>query len=133
MLSHTIHDHYACVIVCSALGHSCVYTLLNCTFTFPNLSCSVKFSHDSRLRNAAVDVYSALYGRLTPTCMPQGVGILSLRPQDHFMLYTYFQFQYLYMHIHKVLRLSSPVFSLACICTCICMLLFYCFTAKVYR
>jgi transcription initiation factor TFIID subunit 2 len=36
----------------------------------------VKFSHDSRLRNAAVDVYSALYGRLTPTCLPQGLGIV---------------------------------------------------------
>lgn len=34
---------------------------------------SVKFSHDSRLRNAAVDVYSSFYGRLTPTCLPQGV------------------------------------------------------------
>jgi transcription initiation factor TFIID subunit 2 len=40
-----------------------------------NLIC-VKFSHDSRLRNAAVDVYSALYGRLTPTCLPQGLGIV---------------------------------------------------------
>jgi transcription initiation factor TFIID subunit 2 len=36
----------------------------------------VKFSHDSRLRNAAVEVYSALYGRLTPTCLPQGLSVV---------------------------------------------------------
>ncbi|KAL5486754.1 hypothetical protein EMCRGX_G019273 [Ephydatia muelleri] len=40
-----------------------------------SLMCS-KFSHDSRLRNAAAQLYSSLYGRLTPTCVPQGLGIV---------------------------------------------------------
>lgn len=40
-----------------------------------SLMCS-KFSHDSRLRNAAALLYSSLYGRLTPTCVPQGLGIV---------------------------------------------------------
>ena len=39
---------------------------------------SSKFSHDSRLRNATVELYSALYGRLTPTCVPQGVSAESV-------------------------------------------------------
>lgn len=34
---------------------------------------STKLPSDILLRNAAVEVYSALYGRLTPSCVPQGV------------------------------------------------------------
>ena len=36
--------------------------------------CSRTFSADSRLRNAAVDLYCSLYDNLTPTCVPEGVG-----------------------------------------------------------
>jgi transcription initiation factor TFIID subunit 2 len=35
-----------------------------------------QLSHDPRLRNSFVALYSSLYGRLTPTCMPQGLGIV---------------------------------------------------------
>ena len=38
------------------------------------LLCSSKFYYDVRLRNALVDLYSSLYGRLTPTCVPEGVS-----------------------------------------------------------
>lgn len=53
------------------------FTCKLCVYFVYFSSHSVKFSHDSRLRNAAVDVYSTLYGRLTPTCLPQGVGGVS--------------------------------------------------------
>ena len=39
-----------------------------------SFNCSTKFYYDARLRNAAVQVYASLYGRLTPKCVPQGVS-----------------------------------------------------------
>lgn len=35
-----------------------------------------EFSSDSRLRIAAVELYNSLYGHLTPTCVPQGLGMV---------------------------------------------------------
>eukprot|EP00731_Ephydatia_muelleri_P018677 Em0011g717a len=45
------------------------------------MSTHVGLSPDTRdksyiLRNAAAQLYSSLYGRLTPTCVPQGLGIV---------------------------------------------------------
>lgn len=40
-----------------------------------SLMCT-KLAHDARLRNSVALLYGALYGRLTPPCVPQGLGVV---------------------------------------------------------
>ena len=58
------------VYYCTMTIYMCLpLAVLKCSLP----TCSTKFYHDARLRNAAVQVYASLYGRLTPKCVPQGV------------------------------------------------------------
>lgn len=94
----------------------CLHLTMHCTCFYFFLSYSVKFSHDSRLRNAAVDVYSALYGRLTPTCLPQGVGLVP-RTNSLFLHYVIYVLSIsislcLYTYSKAQVECSSCVFVL---------------------
>ena len=44
---------------------------------------STKFYYDARLRNAAVQVYASLYGRLTPKCVPGVSTLVMFYHLDH--------------------------------------------------
>lgn len=52
-----------------------VHVALNVCYKHSNyIFFSSKFSSDTKLCQAGIELYSVMYGRLTPTCLPQGVS-----------------------------------------------------------
>ena len=57
-----------------SIGEGLMYNSLSCACMYIYLTHSSGFHYDSRLRSGVVQFYGSMFGRLTPSCVPQGVS-----------------------------------------------------------